>query len=62
LSAIARVGRLLHSRLERRPASIAELCFRLSEANRYLICIGDKCTAKSEHVRRARQALFQCSL
>jgi hypothetical protein len=52
LSAIARVGRLLRSRLKRRPASIAELGVLLSETNRYLIRIGDECPAKSEHVGR----------
>src|ERR1700688_1184969 len=56
LRAIARVGRLLRCRLERRPAGVAELGVPFSEANRYLICIGDECTAKSEHVWRARVA------
>jgi hypothetical protein len=53
LSAIARVGQLLRPRLERRPASIAELGVLLSETNCYLIRIGDEHTAKSEHVGRA---------
>src|SRR5882724_1011287 len=60
--AIVHGWELFHSRLERRPAGVAELGVPLSETNRYLICIGDELTAKSEHVRRARQALFQCSL
>jgi hypothetical protein len=60
--AIARGGGLVHSRLERRPADIAKLGVPLSKTNRYLIHIGDERTAKSEHIRRARQALFQCSL
>lgn len=62
LSAVARVGLLLYSRLEHCLACIAEFGILLSETNRYLICIGDECTAKSEHVWGARQALFQCSL
>jgi hypothetical protein len=56
------IGRLLRSRLDSRPASIAELGVLLSETDRYLMRIGDECTAKSERVRRARQALLQCSL
>jgi hypothetical protein len=56
------IGKLLHSHLDRRPACIAKLGTLLSETSRYLICIGDKRTAKSEHVGCARCALFRCSL
>ena len=55
-------GELVHCRLKHPPTGIAVLGGPLSETNRYLICIGDERTAKSEHVRRAGQALFQCSL
>ena len=47
------------------PASIAALHASLSsellETSRYLICIGDERSAKSEHVGRACQALLRCS-
>jgi hypothetical protein len=38
---------------DRSPACIAELGVLFSETSRYLICIGDERTAKSEHVQRA---------
>src|ERR1700722_9258094 len=60
-SAIAHGGGLVHSLLEHRSACIAEFGVPLSEASRYLIYVGDECTAKSEHVGCARQTLFQCS-
>ena len=60
--ASANAGHLFHLYLNRGPAGIAELGASLSETNRYRINIGDEPTAKPEHVRRAREALFQCSL
>jgi hypothetical protein len=60
--AISSAGHLRDVHLDHLPASIAELGASLSETNRYIVCIWDERTAKSERVGRARRALFRCPL